>query len=54
MPAVQLWPGREKRIYAVPPFYRVESLIHYVQVQQWMNRCAGIAYDPQLDEVVLG
>ena len=41
MPALQLFgAGREKRIYAVPPFTRVESLDfddHPFTVQQWMS-----------------
>ncbi len=44
MPALQLFgAGREKRIYAVPPFTRVESLDfddHPFTVQQWDEPCA--------------
>ena len=49
--------GREKRIYAVPPFTRVESLDfddHPFTVQQWDEPCAicGSTHS-YLDEVVL-
>ncbi|MEG7718313.1 alpha-D-ribose 1-methylphosphonate 5-phosphate C-P-lyase PhnJ, partial [Listeria monocytogenes] len=44
MPALQLFgAGREKRIYAVPPFTRVESLDfddHPFTVQEWDEPCA--------------
>ncbi len=44
MPALQLFgAGREKRIYAVPPFTRVESLDfddRPFTVQQWDEPCA--------------
>lgn len=58
MPALQLFgAGREKRIYAVPPFTRVESLDfddHPFTVQQWDEPCAicGSTHS-YLDEVVL-
>ncbi|EIS2503896.1 alpha-D-ribose 1-methylphosphonate 5-phosphate C-P-lyase PhnJ [Escherichia coli] len=49
--------GREMRIYAVPPFTRVESLDfddHPFTVQQWNEPCAicGSTHS-YLDEVVL-
>ena len=44
MPALQLFgAGREKRIYAVPPYTRVESLDfddHPFTVQEWDEPCA--------------
>ncbi|MFY3762404.1 alpha-D-ribose 1-methylphosphonate 5-phosphate C-P-lyase PhnJ, partial [Escherichia coli] len=44
MPALQLFgAGREKRIYALPPFTKVESLDfddHPFSVQQWDEPCA--------------
>lgn len=57
-PALMLFgAGREKRIYAIPPYTRVESLAfddHPFEVQQWDERCAlcgsGESY---LDEVVV-
>ena len=58
MLALQLFgAGREKRIYAVPPFTRVESLDfddHPFTVQQWDEPCAicGSTHS-YLDEVVL-
>jgi alpha-D-ribose 1-methylphosphonate 5-phosphate C-P lyase len=43
-PALQLFgAGREKRIYAIPPFVRVESLDfedHPFEVQTWEEECA--------------
>src|ERR687895_1764536 len=43
-PALQLFgAGREKRIYAVPPYTRVESLDfedHPFEVQKWDRPCA--------------
>ncbi|WP_213991797.1 alpha-D-ribose 1-methylphosphonate 5-phosphate C-P-lyase PhnJ [Sodalis sp. dw_96] len=58
MPALQLFgAGREKRIYALPPFTRVESLDfddHPFTVQKWDEPCAicGSRHS-YLDEVVL-
>ncbi len=43
MPAPQLFGAGQKRIYAVPPFTRVESLDfddHPFTVQQWDEPCA--------------
>jgi alpha-D-ribose 1-methylphosphonate 5-phosphate C-P lyase len=56
-PALQLFgAGREKRIYAVPPYTRVESLDfedHPFEVQRWDRPCALCgATDSYLDEVV--
>ena len=49
--------GREKRIYAVPPYTRVRSLDfedHPFEVQTWEESCAlCAATDAYLDEVVL-
>jgi len=58
MPALQLFgAGREKRIYAVPPYTSVESLAfddHPFSVQQWDETCALCgASDSFLDEVVI-
>ncbi|EKV30930.1 PhnJ protein [Caenispirillum salinarum AK4] len=58
MPALQLFgAGREKRIYAVPPYTRVESLDfedHPFEVQAWDEACALCgATDSYLDEVVI-
>ena len=58
MPALQLFgAGREKRIYAVPPYTSVESLDfddHPFTVQEWDEPCAicGSRHS-YLDEVVL-
>jgi alpha-D-ribose 1-methylphosphonate 5-phosphate C-P lyase len=57
-PALQLFgAGREKRIYAVPPYTRVESLDfddHPFEVQTWDRRCAVCgAADSFLDEIVI-
>ncbi len=58
MPALQLFgAGREKRIYAIPPYTRVQSLDfedHPFTVQTWED-CCGLcgAGDAYLDEVVL-
>jgi alpha-D-ribose 1-methylphosphonate 5-phosphate C-P lyase len=57
-PALQLFgAGREKRIYAVPPWTRVESLAfddHPFEVQKWSRPCALCgATDSFLDEVVV-
>jgi alpha-D-ribose 1-methylphosphonate 5-phosphate C-P lyase len=56
-PALQLFgAGREKRIYAVPPYTSVESLAfedHPFQVQRWGRPCALCgATDSFLDEIV--
>jgi len=56
-PALQLFgAGREKRIYAVPPYTRVESLAfddHPFEVQKWAQACALCgAADSFLDEVI--
>ncbi len=56
-PALQLFgAGREKRIYAVPPYTRVESLgfeDHPFRVQQWDAACALCgSTDSFLDEVI--
>jgi alpha-D-ribose 1-methylphosphonate 5-phosphate C-P lyase len=56
-PALQLFgAGREKRIYAVPPWTRVESLAfedHPFETQKWSSRCtlcgSGESF---LDEVI--
>jgi alpha-D-ribose 1-methylphosphonate 5-phosphate C-P lyase len=49
--------GREKRIYAVPPYTRVRSLDfedHPFEVQTWDDSCALCgAKDAYLDEVIL-
>lgn len=57
MRALQLFgAGREKRIYAVPPFTRVESLDfedYPFEVQHWDHVCALCgAADSYLDEVI--
>lgn len=58
MPALQLFgAGREKRIYAVPPFTDVKSLDfedHPFAIQKWQESCA-ICQSKQsfLDEVVI-
>jgi alpha-D-ribose 1-methylphosphonate 5-phosphate C-P lyase len=56
-PALQLFgAGREKRIYAVPPFTPVESLAfddHPFEIQKWNATCAHCgATDSFLDEVI--
>jgi alpha-D-ribose 1-methylphosphonate 5-phosphate C-P lyase len=58
MPALQLFgAGREKRIYAIPPYTRVVSLDfedHPFEVQRWERPCALCgATDSYLDEVVI-
>lgn len=58
MPALQLFgAGREKRIYAVPPFTSVKSLDfidHPFEVQRWTETCALCgAGDSYLDEVIV-
>jgi len=57
MPALQLFgAGREKRIYAIPPFTKVRSLDfedHPFTVQRWSEPCALCAADDSyLDEVI--
>lgn len=57
MPALQLFgAGREKRIYAIPPYTDVRSLDfedHPFEVQQWDESCALCgAGDTFLDEIV--
>src|SRR5690606_36822707 len=56
-PALQLFgAGREKRIYAVPPYTEVKSLDfedHPFEVQKWNEACALCgSTDTFLDEVV--
>jgi alpha-D-ribose 1-methylphosphonate 5-phosphate C-P lyase len=56
-PALQLFgAGREKRIYALPPYTAVESLAfddHPFEVQRWPQPCALCgASDSYLDEMV--
>jgi alpha-D-ribose 1-methylphosphonate 5-phosphate C-P lyase len=56
-PALQLFgAGREKRIYAVPPYTPVESLAfddHPFEIQKWNATCAHCgATDSFLDEVI--
>ena len=58
MPALQLFgAGREKRIYAIPPYTKVESLDfedHPFEVQKWDDCCALCgAQDSYLDEVII-
>ncbi len=58
MPALQLFgAGREKRLYAVPPYTKVESLDfedHPFEVQRWDDVCALCgAADSYLDEVIV-
>ncbi len=58
MPALQLFgAGREKRIYAIPPYTKVASLDfddHPFSIQHWDEPCAICgATDTFLDEVVL-
>ncbi len=57
-PALQLFgAGREKRIYAVPPFTEVVSLDfddYPFEVQRWNNVCALCgAHDSYLDEMII-
>lgn len=57
-PALQLFgAGREKRLYAVPPYTPVESLAfedHPFEVQRWDHACALCgASDSFLDEVIV-
>ena len=56
-PALQLFgAGREKRLYAVPPYTKVESLDfedHPFEIQQWDERCDICESDSSfLDEVI--
>lgn len=56
-PALQLFgAGREKRLYAVPPYTRVESLDfedHPFEIQQWEEQCDICGSDNSfLDEVI--
>jgi alpha-D-ribose 1-methylphosphonate 5-phosphate C-P lyase len=56
-PALQLFgAGREKRIYAIPPYTKVESLAfddHPFEVQRWQQHCALCgAKESFLDEVI--
>ena len=57
-PALMLFgAGREKRLYAIPPYTRVESLAfddHPFEIQRWEHQCelCGSA-DSYLDEVVV-
>ncbi len=57
-PALQLFgAGREKRIYAVPPYTKVKSLDfedHPFQVERW-DKCCGLcgATDSFLDEIIV-
>ena len=58
MPALQLFgAGREKRIYAIPPYTEVRSLDfddHPFSVQSWNSECAICAATASfLDEVIL-
>lgn len=57
-PAIQLFgAGREKRIYAVPPYTQVQSLDfedHPFRVQRWRQCCSLCgATDSYLDEIVM-
>ena len=58
MPALQLFgAGREKRIYAIPPYTEVKSLDfddHPFELPTWDSVCAACgAADTYLDEVIL-
>lgn len=58
MPALQIFgAGREKRIYAVPPYTRVKSLDfedHPFEVERWSEICAICGSDSSyLDEVIM-
>ncbi|QEQ97065.1 alpha-D-ribose 1-methylphosphonate 5-phosphate C-P-lyase PhnJ [Neptunomonas concharum] len=58
MPALQLFgAGREKRIYAIPPYTKVESLDfedHPFEIQRWEESCAICGSSESfLDEVVM-
>lgn len=57
-PALQLFgAGREKRIHAIPPYTKVESLDfddHPFEIQQWEESCVICgSHDSFLDEVVI-
>jgi alpha-D-ribose 1-methylphosphonate 5-phosphate C-P lyase len=57
-PAIQLFgAGREKRIYAIPPYTQVKSLDfddHPFKIQAWKECCALCgAQNSYLDEVIL-
>jgi alpha-D-ribose 1-methylphosphonate 5-phosphate C-P lyase len=57
-PALQLFgAGREKRIYAIPPYTPVESLAfddHPFEIQRWSQSCAlCAAADSFLDELIV-
>jgi len=58
MPSLQLFgAGREKRIYAIPPYTKVTSLDfedHPFEIQQWEENCALCSSEKSyLDEVVM-
>lgn len=58
MPALQLFgAGREKRIYAIPPFTKVKSLDfddHPFEIQKWDEPCSICgATDTFLDEIII-
>lgn len=58
MPALQLFgAGREKRIYAIPPFTKVKSLDfddHPFDIQKWDEPCSICgATDTFLDEIII-
>jgi alpha-D-ribose 1-methylphosphonate 5-phosphate C-P lyase len=57
-PALQLFgAGREKRLYAVPPYTRVRSLDfedHPFEIERWPHACALCgAADSYLDEMIV-
>ena len=57
-PALMLFgAGREKRVYAVPPYTRVASLDfedHPFTIEKWSERCAQCgSHDSFLDEIIL-
>jgi alpha-D-ribose 1-methylphosphonate 5-phosphate C-P lyase len=57
-PALQLFgAGREKRIYAIPPYTKVESLgfeDHPFEIQKWKKPCAICSSnDTFLDEIII-
>jgi alpha-D-ribose 1-methylphosphonate 5-phosphate C-P lyase len=57
MPALQLFgAGREKRIYAIPPYTAVKSLDfedHPFEIEKWDHCCAFCSsYESYLDEIV--